>query len=176
MRPLKFATEFGLALRLRNKGVAIDHLESKTIKVVAFTVAGVLATQLMLGCQPADKPEEDLVPKVNVPTGLEHPPQLVGTWSEAKGKQTVKLDEDGSLEILSKISIGAAVTKGASQAFDNKVTGKWGVKDTQFYFTDMKDSPPLAYDWSASGEKFYLNNSGSKLIYTRVKTPDSKKK
>lgn len=156
--------------------MAIDHLESKTLKVVAFTVAGVLATQLMLGCQPADKPEEDLVPKVNVPAGLEHPAQLVGAWTEAKGKQTIKLSEDGSLEISSKISIGADVTKGASQAFDNKVTGKWGVKGTQFFFTDMKDSPPLAYDWSASGDKFFLNNNGSKLIYTKVKESISQTK
>ena len=132
--------------------------------------AGALTTQLMLGCHPAE--EKDTTPgiaTITIPSGLEQPGPLVGKWQEAKGKQTVQLNKDGTCEIISKVTISAAATKGAARSFDQATSAKWGVKDKEFYF-DVKDSLPLKYEWSenSSGDKFTLSNSGSKLTYTKL--------
>lgn len=100
---------------------------------------------------------------------MEHPATLVGKWKESKGKQTIQLKADGSCEIISQISIGADVTRGASQAFEQKIPSKWGTKDKTFYFYEVKDSPPLSYDWVMAGDKFILNANGSKLTYSPIK-------
>lgn len=131
-------------------------------------IAGVLATQLMLGCQAGEKEELVTIPTVNVPSDMDRPAELVGNWQEAKGKQSVLLNADGSGEIVTKVSLGADVTKGAPQSFDQKVATKWGVKDKTFYFSEIKGSPALSYDWSMSGGKLLLNNNGSKLTYTKI--------
>jgi hypothetical protein len=139
-----------------------------------YLLVGTLATQLMLGCQAGDKDEVLTVPTATVPSGLDHPSQMVGNWQEAKGKQTVQLNADGSGEIVTKVSIGANVTKGAPQNFDQKVQMKWGVKDKSFYFTDIKGSPPLNYDWTMANGNIVLTNSGSKLTYSRIETKPTK--
>lgn len=131
-------------------------------------IAGVLATQLMFGCQAGEKEELVTIPTVNVPSDMDRPAELVGNWQEAKGKQSVLLNADGSGEIVTKVSLGAEVTKGAPQSFDQKVATKWGVKDKTFYFSEIKGSPALSYDWSMSGGKLLLNNNGSKLTYTKI--------
>lgn len=136
---------------------------------LGYILASALATQLMLGCQPGEKEDNGpTAPTVSVPTDLEHPQALVGNWQEAKGKQTVQLNADGTGEIISKITIGADVTRGASQGFDKKLAMKWGVKEESFYFTEMKNSPPLSYDLKIVEGKFLLSNNGSKLTYSRL--------
>lgn len=129
----------------------------------------ILASQLLLGCRQVEKDEFPLVPTVSVPTRLEHPDALAGKWLEAKGKQTVQLNGDGSCLIVSKVSIGADVTKGAAQSFDQKIDAKWGVKETTFYFTEIKGSGPLSYDWVLASGKLLLSNGGSKLSYSQIK-------
>ncbi len=129
----------------------------------------ILASQLLLGCRQVEKDDGPLVQTVSVPTGLEHPDVLAGKWREAKGKQTVQLNGDGSCMIMAKISIGADVTKGAAQSFDQNIGAKWGVKEKTFYFTDIKGSGPLSYDWVLSGGKLLLSNGGSKLSYSQIK-------
>lgn len=136
---------------------------------ISYFLVGALATQLMLGCQAGEKEDLSQVRKVNVPSAMEHPPTLVGKWKEAKGKQTVLLNADGSCEIVSQISIGADVTRGASQAFAQKIPSKWGIKDKTFYFYEVKDSPPLSYDWVMAGDKLILNTNGTKLTYSPIK-------
>ncbi len=132
-------------------------------------VASAVATQVLLGCQPGEKQEElSALPALSVPAKLEHPAELVGNWQEAKGKQTVQLNADGTGEFTSKITLGADVTRGAPQSFDQKTSTNWGVKDKTFYFAEIKGSGPLKYDWEMSGGKFKLSNSGSKLSYSRV--------
>jgi len=129
-----------------------------------------LATQFLLGCQRVD-PDEALAPKgaeVTVPADLERPASLVGKWQEAKGKQTISLREDGKCEIVSKVSLGASVTKGKAQAFDQKTDAKWGVKGEDFYFVEMKDSPALSYHWKLELGKLKLNNNGSVLSYSKI--------
>ena len=134
-----------------------------------YFFASAVATQFLLGCQPGEKEEElTALPAVSVPAELEHPAELVGNWQEAKGKQTVQLNADGTGEFTSKITLGADVTKGAPQSFDQKTSTKWGVKDKTFYFTEIKGSGPLKYDWEMSDGKIKLSNSGSKLSYSRV--------
>lgn len=78
------------------------------------------------------------------------------------------LDADGKCEIVSKISLSAEVTKGKSQAFDQKTDAKWGVKGEEFYFSEMKGSPPLSYHWKLESGKLKLNNNGSVLSYTKL--------
>ena len=64
-----------------------------------YFFASAVATQFLLGCQPGEKQEElTALPAVSVPAELEHPAELVGNWQEAKGKQTVQLNADGSGE------------------------------------------------------------------------------
>jgi hypothetical protein len=145
---------------------------SKNHTILCF--GSLLATQLLLGCQPGEKDELVNVPTVSVPTGLDHPAVLVGKWQEAKGKQTVELNADGTGEIISKVSIGASVTHGAAQSFDQKVSTKWGTKEKSFYFSELKGSPPLSYDWSVVGGKILLTNAGSKLTYTKIEEKPKK--
>jgi uncharacterized protein (DUF2147 family) len=135
---------------------------------IPYFVAGALATQLVLGCQSGEQEDLQAVPAVTVPTDLDHPSQLVGKWQEAKGQQVVQLNADGSGEFLQKVSLGANVTRGAAQNFDQKTSTKWGVKNKAFYFAEIKGSGPLTYDWTMSGNKLMLSNSGSKLVYTKV--------
>lgn len=131
---------------------------------------GLLATQLMLGCHNDDSEEAVVTPmKVEVPSNLEQPANLVGNWQEAKGKQTIQLNADGACEIIAKVVLGSNVTKGEAKGFDSKTAAKWGTRGGKFYFTDMQNSTPLVYDWEMKGEKLKLSVSGTELIYTRTK-------
>lgn len=131
---------------------------------------GLLATQLMLGCHNDDSEEAVVNPmKVEVPSNLEQPANLVGNWQEAKGKQTVQMNADGTCEMITKVVLGNDVTKGEAKGFDSKTPAKWGTKGDKFYFTEMQNSPSLAYDWKLEGGRLILSVSGTEMIYTRTK-------
>ena len=131
---------------------------------------GVLATQFLLGCHRAD-PDEDIgtgIKTVTVPKDIEHPTQLTGDWIEAKG-QKLALSADGKCDMISKVSLGADVTKGKSVSFDQKSSATWGVKGEDFYFTGMKDSPALSFHWKLDSNRLLLTTNGSSLSYTKQK-------
>ncbi len=135
---------------------------------VSRVVIGILATQLVLGCQ---KPEEDglgVAKGPTVPASLDHPADMAGSWQEAKGKQIVDLNTDGSCVIHQKVSLGAEVTKGAALDSMQKIPCKWGTKDGKFYFTDINGSPPLSYEYKLEGDKISMSGPGTKLTYSRV--------
>lgn len=135
---------------------------------VSYLVIGLLATQVLLGCQPSDG--ED-VPKpigVTVPAGLEHPKEVVGEWKETKGGG-ITLNADGSGEFLTKVTLTAEVTKGAPRSFDQKTKCTWGTKDGKIYFTGMNGSGDLSYEWKLSGGNLRLEGPGTKKDYAPVK-------
>ncbi|MBS1726971.1 MAG: hypothetical protein JST51_09655 [Armatimonadetes bacterium] len=137
-------------------------------------LVALLATQVILGCQNDDEPAPQPM-KVDVPTSMDNPSELVGDWTETKG-QKVSLKADGTCELISKVSLGSDVTRGEAKNFDQKTEAKWGTKGDQFFFTDMKSSPSLKYDWKLDGDKLMLSTNGVKLTYSRSKEEKKEEK
>jgi len=151
---------------------AISRRSNVRFSYVAI-VGGLLTTQFILGCQPAVEEDNTGVPGVvNVPSSMDRPSELVGKWQESKGKQSIELSADGSCQMLNTISMGAP---GATTSSKITISCKWGTKDGKFYFAEMKDSPPLSYDWESKNGKLLLSNNGSKLTYTQAINKEEKK-
>lgn len=132
----------------------------------ALALATLCATQLLLGCTPSAEEETDPF-LVKVPSDLEHPTNLAGTWVEAKGAQILALDADGKALLKNKAVIGA---QGVSQTMNTETNAQWGTKDGKFYFHSFPNNgASLEYELSSTENKMTLSQKGSKskLIYIK---------